>query len=77
MVYIIDAMGFNLKHKRFGCTTFDELQEKYLNKIIYEAYPTSDRDRSLFFIELISSKIIFDLMFEKILSNNLTKYSHH
>ena len=29
VVYIIDAMVFIQKHKRFGCTTFDELQEMY------------------------------------------------
>ena len=35
MVYVSDAMAFIQKHKRFGCTTFDKLQEMYLDKIIY------------------------------------------
>ena len=34
VVYIIDAMAFIQKHQRFGCTTFHELQEAYLDKII-------------------------------------------
>ena len=34
MAYIVDAMAFIQKHKRFGCTTFDELQEICLDKSI-------------------------------------------
>ena len=32
VVFIIEIMSFIQKHKRFGCTTFDDL---YLDKIIY------------------------------------------
>ena len=35
LAYLVDAMAFIQKHKRFGCTTFDELQEMYLDKIIH------------------------------------------
>ena len=35
MVYIIDAIAFIQKHKWFGCTTFDVLQEMYLDYMIY------------------------------------------
>ena len=34
MVYIIDAMAFIQKYKSFGCTTFKDLKEMYLDKII-------------------------------------------
>ena len=34
LVCIIDAMAFIQKHKRFGYSTFDELQDMYLGNII-------------------------------------------
>lgn len=34
VAYIIDAMAFIQKHKQFGCATFRDLQEMYLDKII-------------------------------------------
>ncbi|MEW8545282.1 MAG: hypothetical protein AB2693_17300, partial [Candidatus Thiodiazotropha sp.] len=34
VVHVIDAMAFIQKHQRFGCSTFQELQDQYLDKVI-------------------------------------------